>query len=150
VPGHIIGTLGLIAFGWTIKFRTHIAGPEAALFFIGFGISTAFNVTNTLLIDLHRDQPATATAAVNLVRCLMSAGGSAAIIPMCRTMNPGWAFTFIALIYVLLIAVVFWIMRDGMKWREETEQKRARKDVRRWEKKSTIECGFQEAGMQTK
>jgi hypothetical protein len=45
------------------------------LFVIGFGISTAFNGTNTLLIDLHRDQPAATTAAVNFVRCLMSAGG---------------------------------------------------------------------------
>lgn len=131
VPGHIIGTLGLIAFGWTIKFQTHIAGPEAALFIIGFGISTAFNITNTLLIDLHRDQPATATAAVNFVRCLMSAGGSAAIIPMCRAMNPGWAFTFIALVYVVLIAVVFWIMKDGMGWREETERMRTAKNDKR-------------------
>jgi multidrug resistance protein len=75
VPGHILGILGLIAFGWTVKFETHIAGPEIALFVIGFGISTAFNATNGLLIDLHRDQPASATAAVNFARCLMSAGG---------------------------------------------------------------------------
>jgi multidrug resistance protein len=75
IPGHIIGIFGLIAFGWTVKFQTHIAGPEIALFVIGFGISTAFNITNGLLIDLHRDQPAAATAAVNFARCLMSAGG---------------------------------------------------------------------------
>jgi multidrug resistance protein len=74
-PGHIIGIFGLIAFGWTVKFQTQIAGPEVALFVMGFGISTAFNGTNTLLIDLHRDQPAATTAAVNFVRCLMSAGG---------------------------------------------------------------------------
>jgi multidrug resistance protein len=75
LPGHIIGILGLIAFGWTVKFQTHIAGPEIALFVIGFGVSTAFSITNGLLIDLHRDQPAAATAAVNFARCLMSAGG---------------------------------------------------------------------------
>lgn len=75
IPGHIIGIMGLLAFGWTVKFRTHIAGPEIALFVIGFGISSAFNLTNGLLIDLHRDKPATATAAINFARCLMSAGG---------------------------------------------------------------------------
>ncbi|KAH7109476.1 major facilitator superfamily domain-containing protein [Dendryphion nanum] len=121
-PGHAIGTLALIAFGWTVKFETYIAWPEVALFFIGFGVSTAFNITNTLLIDLHRDQPATATAAVNFVRCLMSAGGSVAIIPMCQAMNPGWAFTFLGLVYVVLIFVVFWVMRDGMKWRQQAEE----------------------------
>jgi multidrug resistance protein len=126
VPGHVIGTLALIAFGWTIKYETHIAWPEVCLFFIGFGVSTAFNTSNTLLIDLHRDQPATATAAVNFVRCLMSAGGSVAIIPMCQTMNAGWAFTLIGLVYVLLIVVVFWVMEKGMGWRREAEDKKAK------------------------
>ena len=123
-PGHAIGTLGLVAFGWTVKFRTHIAGPEIALFVIGFGVSTAFNITNTLLIDLHKDQAATATAAINFVRCLLSAGGCVAIIPMCRAMNPGWAFTFIALVYTALIGVVFWVMRCGMGWRQEAERRK--------------------------
>ncbi|KAI8940457.1 hypothetical protein NX059_004143 [Plenodomus lindquistii] len=127
VPGHIIGILGLVCFGWTVKFQTHLAGPEIALFVTGFGVSTAFNITNGLLLDLHRDQPAAATAAVNFARCLMSAGGSAAIIPMCRAMNPGWAFTFLALVYVVLIGVVFWVMRDGMTWRQEIEERRRAK-----------------------
>ncbi|KAF2132862.1 MFS general substrate transporter [Dothidotthia symphoricarpi CBS 119687] len=131
IPGHIIGTIGILIFGWTVKFQTHIVGPEIALFIIGFGVSTAFNITNGLLVDLHRDQPAAATAAVNFARCLMSAGGSAAIIPMCKAMNPGWAFTFIALVYVVLIGVVFLIIRDGMRWRQEMEEKkRAKKEER--------------------
>lgn len=123
-PGHLIGTAAIIAFGWMIKYRTHIAGPEVALFFIGFGTSTAFNQTNTLFIDLHRHQAATATAAVNFVRCLMSAGGTVAIIPMCRAMNPGWAFTLLGLVYVCLISVVFWIMKNGMRWRKEAADKK--------------------------
>ncbi|KAF2257708.1 MFS general substrate transporter [Lojkania enalia] len=122
VPGHLIGTVAILIFGWTVKFQVHIAGPEIALFFIGFGISTAFSSSNALLIDLHRDKPASATAAVNFVRCLMSAGGCAAIIPMCTAMNPGWAFTFIALAYVVLVVVVFWMMRNGMQWRQEVEK----------------------------
>ena len=126
VPGHIIGTLALVAFGWTLKYRTSLAGPEIALFFIGFGVSTAFNITNTLILDLHRDQPATATAAVNFVRCLMSAAGAAVIVPMCHAMNPGWAFTFIALVYVALLPVVFLIMAKGQGWRTVTADKKQR------------------------
>ncbi|KAJ8113029.1 hypothetical protein OPT61_g4744 [Boeremia exigua] len=122
LPGHVVGILGLIMFGWTVKFQTHLAGPEIALFIQGFGISTAFNITNGLLIDLHRDKPAAATAAINFVRCLMSAGGSAAIIPMCRAMNPGWAFTFIGFVYVVLIGVVIWIMQNGMRWRQSAAE----------------------------
>jgi hypothetical protein len=124
VPGHVIGTMGMVMFGWCLKFGTHIAASEIALFLVGFGVSTAFSGTNTLLIDLHRDKPATATAAVNLVRCLMSAGGVAAIVPMCKAMNPGWAFTFIALLYAALIAAVFWVMKSGMGWRQESDKKK--------------------------
>jgi len=128
IPGHVIGTLALIAFGWTIKYRTSLVGPEIALFFVGFGVSTAFNITNTLLIDLHRDQPATATAAVNFVRCLLSAGGAAAILPMCKAMNPGWAFTFIALVYVVLILLVFLLMSKGQQWRAEAAKQKREKE----------------------
>lgn len=127
VPSHIIGTLAIIAFGWTLKFKTTIAGPEIALFFIGFGVSTSFNLTNTLLIDLHRHEPATATAAVNFVRCLMSAAGTAAILPLCHAINPGWAFTLIGLIYVLLLSVVFLLMAKGQQWRSELAAHRAAK-----------------------
>jgi MFS family permease len=124
IPGHILGIFGLVMFGWTLDYRTHIAGPEIALFVMGFGVTTAFNITNGLLIDLHRDNAAAATAAVNFARCMLSAGGIAAIIPMCHAMGVGWAFTFLALLYVLLLGVVFWIMRDGMKWRQELAEKR--------------------------
>ena len=100
------------------------------MFFVGFGVSTSFNLTNTLIIDLHRDKPATATAAINLVRCLLSAGGAAAIIPMCDAMNPGWAFTFIALIYVAYILVVFWIMKKGQGWRAEVAERKRQEEAR--------------------
>ncbi|KXS99593.1 hypothetical protein AC578_2223 [Pseudocercospora eumusae] len=143
VPAHIIGTIGILIFGWTLNFETSLAGPEIALFLIGFGVSTAFNITNTLLIDLHRDHPATATAAVNFVRCLMSAGGAAAIIPMCNAIGIGWAFTFLALMYVVLILAVFWLMKAGMRWREEkkaSKEEDAAKERKEEEKeKSDVE-----------
>jgi multidrug resistance protein len=129
-PGHIVGIIGIIAYGWTVKFRTHLAGPEAALFVIGFGTSTSFNITNTLLIDLHQDKPATATAALNFVRCLLSAGGVAAIIPMCQAMNPGWAFTLIGLVYIVLILALVLIMKKGQQWRTEATQREKEKEAR--------------------
>lgn len=43
---------------------------------------------------------------------------------MCNAMNPGWAFTLMALVYVVLIIVPFWVMRDGMRWRQEREEKK--------------------------
>lgn len=127
-PGHLIGTMAFVVFGWTLDAGVSLAGPEIALFFIGFGVSTSFNVTNTLLIDLYKDQPATATAAVNFVRCLMSAGGAAAIIPMTQAMGIGWAFTFIALLYVILLGAVFWMMAKGQTLRAKAAEKKQRQE----------------------
>lgn len=136
IPGHVIGTLALIAYGWTLRFKTTLAGPEVALFFIGFGVSTAFNQSNTLLIDLHRDRPATATAAINFVRCLMSAGGAAVIIPMCDAMGTGWAFTMWSLLYVILLGVAFYIMAKGQTWRDELAEKKSRAKLAQTEREA--------------
>jgi MFS family permease len=124
IPNHALGTLALIAFGWTINFKTYIAVPEIILFFVGFGMSSSFNTTNTLLIDLHRDSPATATAAVNFVRCLISAGGVAAVVPMIEKVGPGWTFTFVGLLYVVWMPMLWVIMRFGPRWRKEKWEKR--------------------------
>jgi cytochrome bd-type quinol oxidase subunit 2 len=43
---------------------------------------------------------------------------------MCNAMNPGWAFTFLALVYVALIAVVILVMQRGMKWRQQLEEQK--------------------------
>ncbi|KAK4555617.1 hypothetical protein LTR86_007370 [Recurvomyces mirabilis] len=146
VPGHVIGTLAILAFGWTLSYRTNLAGPEVALFFIGFGVSTSFNISNTLLVDLHKATPATATAAVNFVRCLMTAGAAACIIPLCNAIGPGWAFTLIGLIYVVLIGVLFLLMAKGQQWRKETNAKKEKKRVEKLARESADQDAESEVG----
>ncbi|KAF1829805.1 MFS general substrate transporter [Decorospora gaudefroyi] len=142
ITGHILGIIGMVLFGWTLQCKTHIVGPEVALFIMGFGVTSAFNITNGLLIELHRGQAAAATAAVNFARCLMSAGGTAAIIPMCRAMGVGWAFTFIACVYVGLLGVVFWIMKEGMGWRIDLDEKKRVKKEQEERKRPKGEDSF--------
>jgi ABC-type sulfate transport system permease subunit len=43
---------------------------------------------------------------------------------MCNAMNPGWAFTFFALVYVALTAVVILVMQQGMEWRQQLEEQK--------------------------
>src|SRR5262249_8377891 len=82
LPNHIVGMLAMIVFGWLMEYRVSLAGPEVVLFVLGFSITGAFTVSNAFIVDLHRESPATATAAVNLTRCLVSAGGVAVIVPI--------------------------------------------------------------------
>ena len=72
-----------------------------------------------MLVDLYPYSPSTATAANNLCRCLMGAGGSAVIIEMIDTLGRGWCFTLIAGIVYMASPLLCVVTRRGPKWREE-------------------------------
>ena len=98
---------------------------------------------STMLVDLYPMSPATATAANNLVRCLMGAAGTAVIIQMIDGMGRGWCFTFIAAV-IFFTSPLLWVeLKWGPKWREarrekverqEGEQKLQERQVRETEK----------------
>jgi len=140
-PNHVVTIAAMFGYGWAVRARSSIAGPEAVLFILGFSTMGAFNVSNAFLIDLHRDSPATATAAVNLTRCLISAGGVAVIVPMINAMGEGWAFSIIAFIYVAMLPVLWVIMKWGPGWRIEKLEKEDRKleEQRRNDEKRQVE-----------
>lgn len=146
LPNSVLAILGMLAFGWVMEYRTHIAGPEVVLFFVGFSVSGAFNVSNAFIIDLHRDGPATATAAVNLTRCLISAGGVSVIVPMINAMGRGWAFSFVAFVYVALLPVLWVLMKFGPKWRAQKMDEEKRKEQekvaeeRQEERQENVRC----------
>lgn len=127
LPHHFVSICAILTFGWLMQYRVNIAGPEIASFCIGYFVTASFNVSNTLLIDLHRKAPATATAAVNLFRCLISAGFVAAIIPMTNAMGRGWAFTFFAFLQAIVTLALFGLWKWGPKWRKEQNEKEAAK-----------------------
>lgn len=76
-------------------------------------------VMSTMLVDLYPLSPATATAANNLVRCLVGAAGTAVIIQMINGMGRGWCFTFIAAV-IFVTSPLLWVeLKWGPKWREQ-------------------------------
>lgn len=112
IPLVMLGSVTVLAFGWALQNGAFLAVPEVLLFFIGIGQTGGFISTSTLLVDLHTSQPAAATAANNLVRSIFSAAASAAIDPMLRVMDRGWAFTLVACI--LLSTVPFLLLLCGV------------------------------------
>ena len=127
-PAHVMGTIAFVIFGWLIDKRVHIAGPLVVSAFIGFSVSASFNTSNTLLLDLHRSKPATATAAVNFVRCLISAGGVAAIVPMVKGMGPGWCMTAWGFAFIAVMPLLWVLVRHGPSMRAQQAEKEARKE----------------------
>lgn len=112
IPLIMLGSVTVLAFGWVLQYGAFLAVPEVLLFFIGIGQTGGFISTSTLLVDLHTSHPAAATAANNLVRSIFSAAASAAINPMLRAMDRGWAFTLVA--FILLCMIPFLLLLCGV------------------------------------
>ncbi|SCU82337.1 LAFA_0C10594g1_1 [Lachancea sp. 'fantastica'] len=93
----------IIVFGWTLQKRVHISVPIIATFFTGWGAVAIQSVVSTYLVDLYENKSASATAALNLARCLLGAGGTAVVTPLLDAISIGWGFTLLA---AVLLAVL--------------------------------------------
>ena len=113
------GIASILCWGWVLERDAPLAVPLVLSFIICLCITGAFNVLSTMLVDLYPSSPATATAANNLVRCLMGAAGTAVIIQMIDGMGRGWCFTFIAAVIFLTSPMLWAELKWGPKWREE-------------------------------
>ena len=65
--------LCVIIYGWVVQSTNSLAGIEVMLFFVGLFANGILSGLNTLVVDTHQESPATALAANNLFRCLVSA-----------------------------------------------------------------------------
>jgi multidrug resistance protein len=123
LPLVIIGDAALLCYGWVMQMETNLAAPLVLLFFIGLCLTGSFNCNSVMLVDLYPLSPSTATAANNLVRCFMGAGGTAIIIIMIESMGRGLCFTFIAGV-VMLFSPILWVLRKyGQGWRNARTQR---------------------------
>jgi MFS family permease len=118
IPMVFIGDAALLCYGWVMQVETNLAAPLVLMFIIGLTMTGAFNVMSVMLVDLYPLSPATATAANNLVRCLLGAGATGVVIYMIDAMGRGWCFTFIAAVVAVLSPILWVLERWGPGWRE--------------------------------
>ena len=122
------GLAALVCYGWVLEMEAHFAAPLVLLFVMGLCLTSAADVTSTMCVDLYPLSPGTATAANNLVRCLMGAVGTGVIIQLISAMGRGWCFTFVAAV-VFSASPLLWVeLKWGPVWREERR-------AREWNKK---------------
>ncbi|KAK0357540.1 hypothetical protein LTR57_002452 [Friedmanniomyces endolithicus] len=132
LPLVFVGDAALLCYGWVMQVQTSLAAPLVLMFIMGLTLTGAFNAMSVMLVDLYLLSPATATAANNLVRCLMGAGATGVIIYMIEAMGRGWCFTFIAGVVAVFSPILWVLERWGPGWREarrarveEVERRRA-------------------------
>jgi multidrug resistance protein len=113
----------IIAYGWVLQAETHLVGPLVLQFMAGLFGTGVFNILSTFVVDLYPMRPSSATASNNLVRCLMGAGGTAVIQSMINKMGRGWCFTFVGLVVLGMLPLLWMEWKWGMQWRTARVQR---------------------------
>lgn len=117
----------VVIFGWTIEKGVHMAVPIICLFVLGWTAISMQSIVSTFLVDVYPQKSASAMAALNLVRCLLGAGGAAIVMPCVNAMNVGWTFTLFMFIMLASFGLVAMQMVYGATWRKTRERKEAEK-----------------------
>ncbi|EPE10726.1 chloramphenicol resistance protein [Ophiostoma piceae UAMH 11346] len=136
----------VIAYGWVLEYELPLAVPLVLLFFVGINVVGSFSIMSTLTMDLYPESPATAIAAVNLVRCLLGAGVMAFIEAMIVRLGRGWNFTFWGLSVVLLSPTMWIVLRRGPQWREERRVRLTKKKAQKEQEEEAQQQDLREQG----
>jgi hypothetical protein len=104
LPVLLVGAAAVIGYGWLLGHKVSLAGPIVMLFVLGYCLTASFQSLNILMVDIYPGRAATATAANNVCRCLLGAASSAAIVPLSKAIGYGWAYTVLALLFVVASA----------------------------------------------
>jgi MFS family permease len=137
LPMLFLASLCTICYGWILHFRTNLAGPCIMLFFLGYTLIASTQTISILIVDINPGIAGTATAAFNLIRCLLGAAATALILPMTDAIGLGWSYTLIGLMYIGLSPMLLAVIRWGPSWRKarrEKDERRAKEKAERRER----------------
>ena len=76
------------------------------------------------MLDLYPGKAGTVTASNNLLRCLIGAAATAAVVPMINGIGIGWSVSIFAFLNLAATPLLWYIMMKGPQWRAETRQKK--------------------------
>jgi multidrug resistance protein len=112
-----LSSTATLGYGWSVQTKTHLATPLIMQFIIGLAVTGIFNVLNTLVVDLHSDQSATASAAVSITRCLLAAAGISVLQLLFDAIGAGWTFTLISGMCYATVPFLWLVRQKGWNWR---------------------------------
>lgn len=113
----------VLLFGWTLDEGLHISAPIVASCVLAWAAMSIQSVITTYLVDIFPQRNASATAALNLARCLVGAGATASVSPTVGRIGRGWTFTLWTGLMALSLVLVGVHQRWGAVWRQKREAK---------------------------
>ncbi|BEI83836.1 hypothetical protein CcaverHIS002_0404400 [Cutaneotrichosporon cavernicola] len=119
----------MLLFGWALDKHLHMAAPIVASFVLAWAAMSIQSVISTFIVDVFPTQSASATAALNLARCLLGAASTAAVEPTMKRIGTGWTFTLWTGLLVLSLVLVGVQQRWGAIWRKRREARERQKET---------------------
>jgi MFS family permease len=98
----------MLVFGCTLQYHVHISVPIITTFVTGWTAVSIQSIVMTYLVDLFNEKSASASAALNLARCLLGAGGTAIANPLIEATNTGTTFSITTGALVLGLGGMGW------------------------------------------
>lgn len=115
----VFATCGfVIAYGWLMEYKTHVASVLVIIFLFANVFTGAMVANTALLTDINPGNGASLGAAMNLTRCLMGAGGVAAVTPLIHAIGIGYAATITAGIWIATLPALWLVYTRGHRWRK--------------------------------
>lgn len=109
----------LLITGWCLDKHEQWVTPLIGTALFGFAQMIVIGVTVTYLADCLPGRGATGIALNNFIRMIMAAGVSFCTEPLIRALGVGVLFSICAGICAVLSFLIFLLIRNGDRWREE-------------------------------
>jgi hypothetical protein len=122
----ILATCGfVIAYGWLMEYKTHVAAVLVIVFLTANVFTGVLVANSALLTDINPGNGAALGAAMNLTRCLMAAGGVAAVTPLINKIGIGYTATITAGVWIATLPALWMVYSKGHMWRKAASKSRA-------------------------
>ncbi|KAK9259181.1 major facilitator superfamily domain-containing protein [Lipomyces tetrasporus] len=108
-----------------LRTEVRIAVPIICTFIVGWAATSSQSVITTFLVDVFPRRSASASAALNLARCLLGAPGTGTVLPIVNAITVGWTFTVFTGVMLVALGLVLLQMSYGAGRRRLREKREA-------------------------
>ncbi|KAI1089799.1 MFS general substrate transporter [Rostrohypoxylon terebratum] len=129
IPPLVLSMVIITAWGWALESEVSIAIICVLVFLLGLGLVSTTSVFSALIADVRPGKTGAASAANNIIKFLLGAAMAAAIDPLIQAVNPGKAYSIIAVLYVAFSPCLYLVVKRGMRWRKELRDKEGAGEV---------------------
>ncbi|KAI6716097.1 caffeine resistance protein [Marssonina coronariae] len=117
-PGCVIGSVGMLIYGWTAEYHLHWAVVDVGVFVLLFGLQLGGPPMTGYVIEAYPEHTSSAMAATQFVKSLTAFCFPLFAPTMYNVLGYGWSNSLLALLGLMLgIPLPWWLWKNGARLR---------------------------------